>query len=885
MEKKDYKSSLNMPQTDFSMRANLNEKEPSFREFWLNNKIYEKILKKNKNNKKFVLHDGPPYANGSLHVGHSLNKILKDIIIRYKNMSGFYSPYVPGWDTHGLPIENKMLSELNESHTKFSILDIRKKSYQYALNQIEIQKEQFKKLQLVSDFETYYKTLDKSFEVKQLKLFKKLCLDELVYRGLKPVYWSPSSQSALAEAEVEYHDHRSPSVFVKFKVTKGNGLLDQGDNILIWTTTPWTLLANSGVAINEYFNYSLVKHQNEKYVVATELVDSLKEQFSWDDVKVVKTFLGKELIGIEYISPLNENNAPIVAGHHVNLDAGTGLVHIAPLFGEDDFLIGKKNNLNMIMHINDNGTINKTFKEYEGIFYEDANKSIGLFLEKNNLLVQLKFIKHSYPHDWRTKKPIIFRGTPQWFVSINKIKNKILDSLKDVKFYSEWGYKRISSMISNREDWTISRQRAWGVPIIIFYDENKEVVINEEIFNYVIDLVEKHGTDVWYERDVDSLLPEKYRNRNWTKENDIMDVWFDSGSSFIAANIDNIQPPFDLYLEGSDQYRGWFNSSLINSIAYIGKPAFKALVSHGFVIDEKGRKMSKSLGNGVDPMEVVQKHGAEILRLWVANSEYTNDISIGENILKQISESYRKIRNTLRFLLSNLYDYQKQEIKKTGIHSLIEERLNNIKILVKESYDNYSFINVIKHILNFISDLSSFYLSITKDILYIEKPNNKTRRMVQDNFYDILEFLLISLNPILPTTCEEAYQYFNKENKQESINLEDFYKVENNIESTIENQWKEFFDLKDEVYKLIEQQIQNGIIKRTNEAMVTIKTDSEFIKSLDLKELLMIGKFSFGDENKVELFESSKCQRCWNHFEEKEIKDDLCFRCFEIINN
>lgn len=883
MEKKDYKSSLNMPQTEFSMRANLNEKEPNFREFWLKNKIYKKVLEKNKKGEKFILHDGPPYANGSLHVGHALNKILKDIIIRYKSMLGFYAPYVPGWDTHGLPIENKMLSKLNQSHTKFSILDIRKKSYEYALKQIQIQKEQFQKLQLLSDFEKYYKTLDREFEVEQLKLFKKLCLEGLVYRGLKPVYWSPSSQSALAEAEVEYHDHKSPSIFVKFKVIKGNKIVKKNDNILIWTTTPWTLLANSGVAINEEFNYCLVNFEDENYVIATELIDKLKDQFYWNNAHIIETFLGKELIGVEYISPINNNISPIVAGHHVNLESGTGLVHIAPLFGEDDFLIGKKNDLKMIMHINDDGTINELFEEYKGIFYEEANKKVGTFLDNQNLLVQLKFIKHSYPHDWRTKKPIIFRGTPQWFVSINKIKSKILDSLKNVNFYSEWGYKRISTMISNREDWTISRQRAWGVPIIIFYDENKEVVINEEIFNYVIDLVKKHGTDVWYEQKVDALLPEQYRNRGWTKENDIMDVWFDSGSSFVAANIENIKPPFDLYLEGSDQYRGWFNSSLINSIAYIGKPAYKALVSHGFVIDEKGRKMSKSLGNGVDPMEVVQKYGAEILRLWVASSEYSNDISIGENILKQVSESYRKIRNTLRFLLSNLYDYKKEKIEKKGIHLLIEERLKNIKILVKEAYDNYSFINVIKHILNFVSDLSSFYLSITKDILYVERSNNETRKMVQDNLYNILDFLLISLNPILPTTCEEAYKYFNKDNKLESINLENFYKTENELKFEIENKWKEFFELKDNVYKIIEKQIQNGIIKRTNEAFVTIKTNSEFIKSLDLKELLMIGKFSFGNENKVEYFESIKCQRCWNHFEFNEIKDDLCLRCFDII--
>lgn len=885
MEKKDYKSTLNMPQTDFSMKADLNIKEPQFLNFWLDNNIYQQALAKNKNNESFILHDGPPYANGSLHTGHALNKILKDIVIRYKTMCGFYSPYIPGWDTHGLPIENKILSEMKLSHTNISIIELRKKAAQYALEQIEIQKSQFQKLQLFTDFKKIYKTLDKSYEIEQLKLFYSLYQKDLIYKGLKPVYWSPTSQSALAEAEVEYQEHHSPSIFVKFKVIESD-VLSPNDYLIIWTTTPWTLIANSGVAINKDFNYSLIKYNNENHLIATDLIDKLIKEWEWSDFEIIKNIKGKDLINTKYISPINNNISPVVYGHHVTLEAGTGLVHIAPLFGEDDFIIGKKNNLNMIMHINDDGTINDAIGQYKGIFYEDANKTIGQFLDENNLLVKLKFIKHSYPHDWRTKKPIIFRGTPQWFVSINKIKDNILDNLKNVKFYSTWGYNRLSNMIENRDDWTISRQRAWGVPIIIFYDENNEPILNDEIFNHLMNIFAKEGTNSWYEKSVDELLPAKYQNLNWKKEKDIMDVWFDSGSSFVGVNIENIKPPFDLYLEGSDQYRGWFNSSLINSVAYIGKAPYKAIVSHGFLIDEKGRKMSKSLGNGIDPMVIVNKYGADILRLWVANSEYFNDISISENIIKQSAEMYRKIRNTIRFLLSNLSDYQHQKIDLDGVHLLINEKLNNLKIVIKENYDNYQFINVIKNINNFIIDLSSFYLSITKDTLYVEKKDNQQRRMIQFNFYNILEFLLISLAPILPTTCEEAYQFLLKDNKKVSIFLENFYSIENKKDNKFENVWNEFFDLKNEIYKLIEEQIQNNLIKRSNEAKVFISTNSEFIKSLNLKELLMVGKVEFGNKTSVELFQNSiKCQRCWNHFEQNEMIDDICFRCSNVINN
>lgn len=886
MEKKDYKDTLNMPETNFSMRANLSEKEEIFRKKWLDNAIYKKILERNKGNEKFILHDGPPYANGSLHIGHSFNKILKDIIVRYKSSNGFYSPFIPGWDTHGLPIENKMLQEMKISHKSLNVSKLREEAEKYAISQIGIQKAQFQELQLLSDFDDIYITLDKKYEVNQLKLFKKFSLDGLIYRGLKPVFWSPSSQSALAEAEVEYYEHRSPSIFVSFIIEKGNNVVDKLDKLIIWTTTPWTLIANAGVAVNEDLEYVKFESNNNNYIVAQELLESVMDIFGWSEYKILNTFKGFELIGVEYYVPIIENTlAPVISGHHVTTEAGTGLVHIAPLFGEDDFLIGKKHNLKMIMHIEDDGTINDKGMQFSGLFYEDANKNIGLFLDEKKSLISLKFIKHSYPHDWRTNKPIIYRGTPQWFVSIEKIKPEILKELKNVQFYSDWAEKRISLMIQNRNEWTISRQRSWGLPIIIFYDENKEVIINEEIFDYVIELVSKHGSNIWYQKTVDELLPEKFRGKNWTKENDIMDVWFDSGSSFMAANIADEKPPFELYFEGSDQYRGWFNSSLINSIAYMGKAPFKKLLSHGFVLDDKGNKMSKSKGNVIDPAKIIATHGADVLRLWTANSEYSNDVTIGENIIKQNVEIYRKIRNTLRFLLANLNDYDYKDVVKSDVHELIEERLENLKIKIKSYYDNFNFINIVKEINNFITDLSSFYLSIIKDVLYAEKRDNEERLMIQNNLYNILEFLLISLAPIIPTTVDEAYDFFNKKGKKESIHLEEFYKCKNEETFEIELKWKDFFIIKDLIYKEIELNIKEGKLKRTNEASVTFNLESSFLKTLDFKKLLMVGEFKEGNSLKVETFESLKCQRCWNHFSSNNSKKELCLRCINFFGN
>ncbi len=879
---KDYKDTLNMPKTEFGMKAGLVQKEPIYRQEWLDKDIYKKALSKNKDNQKFVLHDGPPYANGDLHIGHALNKILKDIIVRYKTMNGFYSPYTPGWDTHGLPIENKMLETMDKKADDFNPLALRKEAAKYALTQVARQEAQFKTLNLLSDLSEKYVTLDKKFEANQLKLFKKMALDGLIYKGLKPVYWSPSSRSALAEAEVEYADHRSPSIFVALDVVKGNETISKGEKLVIWTTTPWTLIANSGIAVGASFEYSTVKVKNQIYVVATQLLDSLAASAKWEEFEVIKSFKGKELIGLEYERPVKTNlTAPVIEGHHVTLESGTGLVHIAPLFGEDDFIIGKKFKLDMIMHVEGDGKFNKEAGELEGIFYEDANKNIGMKLETEGKLLSLKFMKHSYPHDWRTHKPIIYRGVPQWFVSISKIKPQILSELSKVKSYPEWGVSRLSQMIENRNDWTISRQRTWGVPIPIFYD-GETPIIEEEIFDNVIELVANNGSDIWWEKTADELLPPKFQGKGFTKEMDIMDVWFDSGSSSIAVTPEGEEAPFDLYLEGSDQYRGWFNSSLINSVAYRGVSPFKQLLSHGFVLDGKGNKMSKSKGNVVSPQEIIGKNGADILRLWAANSEFTSDVTISQEIIKQNIDIYRNFRTKMRFMHGNLFDFNESMIvEPTGFHAYIAELHNKVKYQIKAAYEAYEFNKMIKIVNNFIIKISSLYFEFAKDVLYADEKNSIERRMIQTNIFNILNTLIIALAPILPTTTEEIFKLMNPE--KDSVHLEDFFKVDN-VNEDVFVQWNAYFELLDEVNKKLEEATKDGLIKRRNEAKVIINTQNEFLKSLNLQQLLIVAKVEFGEELKVETFETIKCPRCWNHIHVDEIKDELCNRCYKVLN-
>ena len=664
----NYKDTLLMPKTDFEMRGNLPKKEPKYVERWQENDMYNKVIQQNEGKDSFVFHDGPPYANGNMHMGHMLNKVIKDVICRYKNMNGFYTPYIPGWDTHGLPIENA-IQKLGVNRKEMPTAKFREKCEAYAHEQVNKQMSQLIRMGTFADYKHPYLTLQHEFEARQIEVFAKMAMDGLIFKGLKPVYWSPSSESALAEAEVEYHDIKSPTIFVKFQVKDGKGVLDNDVNFVIWTTTPWTIPANLAICLNASYNYALVETEKGKLIVLDTLVDELMAKFEITDYKVVNHYKGSELEYITCQHPLYDRESLVILGDHVTADSGTGCVHTAPGFGADDFFVGQKYNLPAYCNVDEHGCMMEDCGEWlAGQYVDDANKTVTMKLDEIGALLKLEFITHSYPHDWRTKKPIIFRATDQWFCSLDKIRDKLLSEIDNVNWLNEWGHIRIYNMIRDRGDWCISRQRTWGVPIPIFYCEDGTPIIEQEVFDHISELFREHGSNVWFERDEKDLLPEGYTNEHspngiFKKEKDIMDVWFDSGSSHTGVMVERgFNYPVDLYFEGSDQYRGWFNSSLIIGVAAHGKAPYKTVLSHGFVLDGKGNKMSKSLGNTVDPIKLVNQYGADIVRLWATSVAYQQDVRISNEIMKQVAEGYRKIRNTMRFVLGNLNDFKASDL-------------------------------------------------------------------------------------------------------------------------------------------------------------------------------------------------------------------------------
>ncbi len=901
--KKKYNHTLLMPQTEFSMRAGLANKEAKYRAQWNDQKIYRQLLKRNKmNNKTFFLHDGPPYANGNLHVGHALNKILKDIVVRYKTMQGFYSPIILGWDTHGLPIEHKMLTTKKIKFSDITKATLRNMCQEYALSQVEIQLNQFKAMNLLTDFQDYYVTLDKRYEAKQIEIFAKMVEQKIIYRDLKPIYWSPSSQSALAEAEIEYAQHTSPSIYVACKIKTGNDVVDNSAELVIWTTTPWTLIANSAIAVNKDIEYALIKvDHSRKLVVALELIPSLKTMIGWDHLEILKTFFGKALIGLTYVQPINHKIKPVVLGHHVTIETGSGLVHIAPGFGEDDFKIGKENNLEMIVHVGDDGTLTSAAGELAGMFYADANKPIGLKLDAAKALLKLKFIKHQYPHDWRTKKPVMYRATLQWFVSIDPIKQGILKTItNDVSWHPSWGESRLAKMISDRSDWCISRQRSWGVPIPIFYDVNKKPIYDQEIFAHIAELFKTHGSNIWFEKSADELLPGKYRNQQLRKETDIMDVWFDSGVSHYALSglFNDLPKTIDLYLEGSDQYRGWYNSSMITGYVAYKKSPYKAVFSHGFALDEAGNKMSKSKGNVIDPLKIIKTLGADILRLWVASSDVINDVHIGQNILKQTSENYRKMRNTLRFMIGNLADFDFEvdsAVELASVDQFVLARWATLKQEIMNYYDQYKIHLVIKDLLNFMVEiLSSFYFDFAKDILYILKAKSTRRLQVQSTLFIILQDMLIILAPILVTTAEEAYQHLAITDKKDSIHLLEFYKKHSiTNDDELENKWSMFLELRRQVFKKLEMMRNDKIIGKSLEAKLTLDLPEKYriFENDNMAQLLIVSqldiKYNTNDIIKISAEKANglKCFRCWHIVPANDIHDqEICKSCFSNIS-
>lgn len=916
----EFKDTLLMPKTDFPMRGNLPNREPEIQSKWNEMNIYEKVQERTKGRPMFVLHDGPPYANGDIHIGHALNKILKDMIVRHKSMSGYHAPYVPGWDTHGLPIE-QALTNKGVNRKEMTVAEFRKLCEEYAYEQINSQREQFKRLGVRGDWDHPYITLKPEYEAQQIKVFGDMAKKGYIYKGLKPVYWSPSSESALAEAEIEYKDKRSPSIYVGFKVSDGKSVLDSDTFIVIWTTTPWTIPANLGIAVHPELTYVVVEEGGKKYVVAEDLLTAVANEVGWEDPQVVKTVQGSALENIIAVHPLYGRDSHVVLGEHVTIDAGTGCVHTAPGHGEDDFYVGQKYGLDVLCPVDDRGYMTKEAAGFEGLFYEEANKPITEKLEEAGALLKLTFITHSYPHDWRTKKPVIYRATAQWFASIKDFRNELLNAINETKFVPAWGETRLFNMVRDRGDWCISRQRAWGVPIPVFYAENGEPIINDETIDHVSNLFREHGSNIWFEKDAKELLPEGFThegspNGRFTKETDIMDVWFDSGSSHQAVLLerDDLQRPADLYLEGSDQYRGWFNSSLSTAVAVTGKAPYKGILSHGFVLDGEGRKMSKSLGNVVIPAKVMNQLGADILRLWVASVDYQADVRVSDAILKQVTEVYRKIRNTFRFLLGNLADFNPQT-NATPYESLREVdqfmlvKLSKLTKTVRDAYDNYEFAGIYHAVNNFCTlDLSAFYLDFAKDILYIEGNDHPDRRAIQTVLYECLISLTKLVAPILPHTADEVWSFIPSV-KEESVQLTDLPEYKEFPRATeLEEKWTAFMELRDDVLKALEEARNEKVIGKSLTAKVTMYVDAQaksLLESIDenIKQLFIVSGFEVAGniedapENALKFentaivvskAEGDTCERCWivtPEVGETEEFSTLCHRCGDVVKS
>lgn len=915
------KDTLNLGKTKFPMRGNLPVREVERQNEWEENKVYEQRQKLNEGKPSFVLHDGPPYANGNIHMGHAMNKISKDFIVRSKSMMGFRAPYVPGWDTHGLPIEQQ-LKKAGVDRKALSVAEFREMCRQYALEQVDKQRKDFKRLGVAGEWDNPYLTLKPEYEAQQIRVFGKMAEKGLIYKGKKPVFWSWSSESALAEAEVEYHDVTSPSAFYGEQVVDGKGVLDENTYMVVWTTTPWTIPASEGITIDATFDYAVVQHDDDerKYVLAADLVNADAELFGWNDVKIVKTVKGAELENVLCQHPFYpERKLVTMLGDFVTTDAGTGLVHTAPGFGEDDFNIGVKYGLDVYVPVDDKGYMTEdTGEDFAGLFYEDANEVSLKKLEEAGVLLKQMDYEHSYPFDWRTKKPIIFRATPQWFASVDKIRDQILGAINEVQFFPDWGQKRLYNMIHDRGDWVISRQRVWGVPLPIFYGEDGEAIMTKETIEHVAKLVEEHGSNIWFQREAKDLLPEGFTsehspNGKFTKETDIMDVWFDSGSSHqgVCAERDYLTYPADLYLEGSDQYRGWFNSSLITSVAYSGHAPYKQILSQGFTLDGKGRKMSKSLGNTIVPSEVIDKMGAEIIRLWVLSVDTSADVRVSMGSFQQIAESYRKFRNTVRFLLANTTDFDpaKDAVafdEMESIDKYMTVLVNKFTKEILDAYANYEFMEIYKKLINFITtDLSAFYMDVAKDVVYIEAPDSKKRRSMQTVLYDVVVRLTKLMTPILPHTTEEIWKYLKED--EEYAQLSEMPEVKHfNNEEKLVDLWNRFMNLRSGVFKALEEARNEKLIGKSFEAHVDLYVSNGVQADLDalnanVRQALIVSALDvhplseapenalkFNDEYAVvvEHAEGEVCPRC------RMIKTDigsdadlstLCASCAEIV--
>ena len=912
------KNTLNMGKTKFKMRGNLPVREAQWQKEWEENKLYEQRLKLNKGKPRFDLHDGPPFANGNIHIGHAMNKVSKDIIVRFKNMNGYYAPYVPGWDTHGLPIEQQ-LTKQGVDRKKMNLADYRQLCQDFASKEIKKQMTDFKRLGVMGDWDHPYITYQPEYEAEEIRVFGKMYEKGYIYKGKKPVYWSPSSESTLAEAEVEYHDIKSPSIYVSFPVKDGKGILDPKDTyFLIWTTTPWTIPTNQGITVNPGFDYSVAQVGDKRYVVGTERLEAVAEELGWKDYEVVQHLKGTEMDHMVAKHPLYDRDSILMNAMHVTASDGTGLVHTASGFGEDDYNVAQKYGIPVYSPMDDKGCFTEDINDPDlvGLFYDDANKVVSEKLKKSGNLLKLSFFTHSYPHDWRTKKPVIYRATTQWFASVEKFRQKILDQIDKVKFTPSWGQLRLHNMIKDRGDWVISRQRAWGVPLPIFYAEDGTAIVTPETIEHIAQIFAKEGSNAWYRRSAKELLPDGFTsehspNGKFTKEKDILDVWFDSGSSHqaVMAKRPDLNFPCDLYLEGSDQYRGWFNSSLITAVAATGKAPYRGILSQGFVLDEKGHKMSKSLGNVISPNDVIKQMGAEIIRLWVVSVDTTSDVAVSQNILRQTSESYRKIRNTFRYMLANTSDFDPQTNRVAyedlnSIDQYMEVKLNDLVKICLDSYERYDFNNVYKKIFAFISnDLSAFYLDFAKDVLYIESKNSHARRSMQTVIYDAAVKLAKVLTPVLPHTMEEVWSFLKE--KEDYVQLAEMPEIEHyaNHDELLDN-WKKFMNFRDDVLKVLEEARDQKLIGKSFEAAVTVYPTDEMravLANLDanFRQILIVSKLTIADGEApanaeklpngafvVEHADGDVCPRC------RMIRTDvgadsevpmLCGRCAKIV--
>jgi len=925
----NYKKTLNLPKTKFPMKANLTQKEPEQLVAWDKVDLYGKLRQTADGRPRFILHDGPPYANGHIHMGTALNKVLKDVIVRSRQMAGFDAVYVPGWDCHGLPIEHNVDQDLGDQKRELSQSAIRKKCRKYAEKFIKIQRDEFKRLGVMGEWENPYLTMNYAYEAVIAKECCKFALDGSLYHSKKPIHWCFDCKTALAEAELEYADETSPSIYVKFALPNAAELrpelMEKAVFLVIWTTTPWTLPANLAVALHPDFVYAAVAvNDKEVYIVAKELAERSMAAFGVDCFSVVTEFEARELEGQKGKHPLYNRDSLVILGDHVTLEAGTGCVHTAPGHGREDYDVGRHYGLETYSPVDDEGLFTNDVELFKGQFVFDANTRIKAVLAKRGALVGEERITHSYPHCWRCKKPVAFRATPQWFISLEKndLRANALNAINQVQWIPHWGRERIYGMIENRPDWCISRQRLWGVPITVFYCKRCDTLhMTEPLMQKIHDLFVQKGADVWFDDDVQNTLLEgavceKCGGAEFLKETDILDVWFDSGVSHAAVlePRDNLTWPADLYLEGSDQHRGWFHSALLTAVGTRKKAPYKAVLTHGFVVDADGKKMSKSVGNVVAPEDVIKQYGAEVLRLWVVAADYRDDIRISPEILKQLSDAYRKIRNTCRFILGNLSDFDPatdrvayDDLSELDRYALL--RLDRLIQRCQKAYDSYEFHVVYYSLYKFcIVELSGFYLDILKDRLYVSLPDSKDRRSGQTALYLILDHLARIMAPILAFTAEEVWRYMpSGGNWPESVHLTSFpQKVPQWADDALEERWQQLITVREEVTKALEQARVAKVIGHPLDAAVTLIA-AEPQRSLleqyadQLQEIMITSQVRLGDNPpsggfnsdriegltiSVAAAEGEKCQRCWVYSPtvgDCQTAPDLCERCCQVM--